>query len=97
MTDNTPDFSFWQCEWEKHGTCSLKIEALDTELKYFQKGLDLLNQYDMTRVLANASILPGHHYTVEEITDGVQRILGKTIVVICIQNPVRYSVFRIEE
>ncbi|XP_015518897.2 ribonuclease Oy [Neodiprion pinetum] len=87
IEDGTPHFSFWKHEWDKHGTCASVLDPLNTELKYFQKGLDLLKEYDMTHVLAKAGIFVGQAYAVEQIISGVEKILGKTIEVECIKNP----------
>lgn len=90
IKDGTPHLSFWKQEWKKHGTCALTIEDTNTELKYFQKAIDLLDEHDMTRVLSTANIVPGRNYAVQEIIDGVERSLGKTVQIKCIKNPVRY-------
>ncbi|XP_054003039.1 ribonuclease Oy [Hylaeus anthracinus] len=75
--------SLWKHEWEKHGTCSTMLENVNTEVKYFKKGLDLLSQYDMKNVLAKAQILPGNSYAMTDIFNAIQRILGKRGTVIC--------------
>ncbi|XP_012271266.1 ribonuclease Oy [Orussus abietinus] len=83
----TKPHSFWKHEWDKHGTCAAVLESLNTELKYFQKGLDFLDLYDMKNTLAKASIMPGMVHSVQDILDGVKRILGKNSQVECIKNP----------
>lgn len=91
IEDNTPHFSFWRHEWDKHGTCAAVLNDMNTELKYFQKGLDFLNEYDMTHVLAKANIIPGREYPIQDIINGVQKVLGKTVEIQCISHPVRYK------
>ncbi|XP_012258433.2 ribonuclease Oy-like [Athalia rosae] len=82
----TPHFSLWKHEWEKHGTCASVLPELDSELKYFKKGLELQREYDMTHVLAKCNILPGKKYEVQAILDCVNRILGHTAQVECVTN-----------
>lgn len=39
-------------EWEKHGSCAEALPALDGELKYFQKSIDLHDQLDVFKYKA---------------------------------------------
>ena len=81
--------SFWKHEWEKHGTCASILESMNTEKKYFQKGIDLLDEYDMKNVLGKASIYPGNQYPVQFILDGIKKILDVNAQVMCVKHPVR--------
>ncbi|KAK0175071.1 hypothetical protein PV327_008855 [Microctonus hyperodae] len=87
VENGTAHYSFWKHEWYKHGTCAMVIPSINNELKYFTKGIELLDTYDMKYVLAKANILPNNHYKVQEILDGVEKILGKRGQVECIVNP----------
>ncbi|XP_015108957.1 ribonuclease Oy [Diachasma alloeum] len=82
----TKPYSFWKHEWQKHGTCSAVLEPLNSEMKYFQEGLRLLDVYDMKHVLGKANIHPGSSYPVQTILDGVREVLGKTCQVECVSN-----------
>lgn len=79
-------YSFWRHEWEKHGTCAVVLPAFNSELKYFEKGLELLNIYDMKNVLGKTHIIPGKSYLVEDISNAVKKILGKTAQIVCAHN-----------
>ncbi|XP_074108912.1 ribonuclease Oy-like [Cotesia typhae] len=87
VENGTKPFSFWKHEWEKHGTCAMVLPEVSDEYKYFKKGLELLDQYDMKGVLAKANIFPGKQYMVQEILNGVNNILGKHCQVECVINP----------
>ncbi|XP_001599358.2 ribonuclease Oy [Nasonia vitripennis] len=84
---------FWRHEWEKHGTCSVDLEVVNTEKKYFQKGLDLLDQYDMKHVLGKANIVPNGKYHLQDYLDGVRKILGKNAQVECVRNTKRKELY----
>jgi ribonuclease T2 len=86
IENGTKRYSFWKHEWQKHGTCSAILPALNTEIKYFSKGLDLLDEYDMKNILAQASIFPGSEYPVQAILNGVQKVLGKRCQVECVSS-----------
>ncbi|XP_003706196.3 ribonuclease Oy [Megachile rotundata] len=78
--------SLWQHEWNKHGTCAIVIEELNTEFKYFKKGLNLLAKYDMKDVLAKSNILLGEAYSIENIRNAIEKILGKRAAIMCRKN-----------
>ncbi|XP_065223909.1 ribonuclease T2-like [Planococcus citri] len=50
--------SLWKHEWKKHGACALQIESLNTQLKYFQRTLELYKQYNVTKALKDCGIHP---------------------------------------
>ena len=79
-------FEFWRHEWEKHGTCSIDIADISNEKKYFKKGLDLLDRYDMKGVLEKAGIVLDGSYLLQDYLDGVRKILGKNAYVECKKN-----------
>lgn len=79
---------FWRHEWEKHGTCSVDLVPTNTEAKYFKKGLDLYDSYDMKHVLAKANILPNQTYLLQDYLNGVKKVLGINAYVECLKNSV---------
>lgn len=51
-------YNFWTHEWCKHGTCAVTLLDLNSEEKYFQKGMDLRSTYDLFGILKSAGIVP---------------------------------------
>lgn len=64
------------------------MEQLNTENKYFTKGLELLSIYDMKNILAKANIIPGRIYNKTEILNAIERQLDKRGILICQENKV---------
>ena len=79
---------FWQHEWEKHGTCAMDIKNISSEIRYFKKGLELFDKYDMKRILAIAKILPGQKYHYDFYLNALRQILGTNAFIECQTNPV---------
>ncbi|XP_075974390.1 ribonuclease X25 [Anticarsia gemmatalis] len=81
----TPIYDFWAHEWNKHGTCAAAIEPLNSELKYFSKGLEFLKTYSMTKILGDAKIFPSDikPVTVAEINEAIVSKLGKRPSIQC--------------
>lgn len=88
IQNGSQPYSFWKHEWNKHGTCAVVIKELNTEFKYFQEGLKLIDTYNMIDVLAKANILPGQKYTVETMLTGIQKVLNKKSQIMCTPNKV---------
>ncbi|KYN06507.1 PREDICTED: ribonuclease Oy [Cyphomyrmex costatus] len=79
-------YSFWKHEWDKHGTCAISVQELNSEFKYFQTALKLLDNYNMINILAKANILPGNRYTVQNYLTGIKKVLNKRGQVMCVVN-----------
>lgn len=77
--------SFWQHEYEKHGTCASSDALMGNELKYFNATLTLRRSLDLAAALKKANISPSSDspYTVTSISAAVQQATGGTPVVQC--------------
>ncbi|KAM7135004.1 ribonuclease T2 isoform 2-T2 [Molossus nigricans] len=77
--------SFWKHEWEKHGTCVAQLDALDSQRKYFGKGLDLYRGLALNSMLQKLGILPsGNYYQVSDIKDALASLYGVVPKVQCL-------------
>jgi len=53
VADNNPDYtSFWEHEWEKHGTCTGLSQK-----QYFQYGIELIEMFGSPTILAEAGTI----------------------------------------
>jgi ribonuclease I len=41
--------SFWQHEWQKHGTCAESVPAYTGEFNYFSQAIALNKRFDLYR------------------------------------------------
>lgn len=85
--------SFWKHEYEKHGTCAAVLEKMNSEIKYFQMGLNFLDKYDMKNILAKVNITPGNSYPVKTILNGIKNILDVNAQIMCVKNPVKNYIY----
>ncbi|KAH9644089.1 hypothetical protein HF086_015419 [Spodoptera exigua] len=78
-------YNLWAHEWNKHGTCAAMIEPLNSQLKYFSKGIDFLNRYHMNDILSSANIVPSDTNPVkaEEVSSTVVSKLGVRPFIAC--------------
>ncbi|KAM4772655.1 ribonuclease T2-like [Rhinophrynus dorsalis] len=68
---------FWKHEWQKHGTCAASLECLNSQHKYFSKGLDLYKQVDLNSALEKSGIIPSTtYYQMTEIHNAILNIYG---------------------
>lgn len=81
-----PRTSLWKHEWLKHGTCAALLPQLDSERKYFGKGLEWVTQYDILAVLTKSNILPSDvmTYDVKSIFQAVNNAFGVDPAIDCI-------------
>jgi len=68
--------NFWFHEWTKHGTCAMQLEEVNTEIKYFKKGLELNKEFPLAKFLSDANIVPGAVYQTEDILQAVKSQLN---------------------
>ncbi|CRK93401.1 CLUMA_CG006937, isoform A [Clunio marinus] len=82
----TPLDGLWSHEWEKHGTCAAEhIPQLNSEIKYFQQGLDFLDRFSITKLLMSSYIKPGLDvtYKLEEIHSALSASLDDNFAIVC--------------
>ncbi|KAL5981178.1 hypothetical protein ACLOJK_029099 [Asimina triloba] len=73
--------TFWEHEWEKHGTCS---ESVLNQHGYFQAALRLRDQINLLQILKAAGIQPdGGFYSVTSITAAIRKATGFTPGIEC--------------
>lgn len=82
------DDSFWNYEWKKHGTCALGHAGTNSLKKYFNKALELLDDYNMARIFEEANIQPGHEYEYNRIVQALSNALGVNGFLGCGKPPV---------
>ncbi|XP_075718566.1 ribonuclease T2 [Rhinoderma darwinii] len=75
---------FWKHEWKKHGTCAASLLCLNSQHKYFGKGLELYSSLDLNSVLEKYGIKPSNTYQVKEIKDAILNAYGIEAKVQCI-------------
>lgn len=83
---DTPLESLWKHEWEKHGTCAaIGIKQLNSQLKYFSEGLNLLDKYAVNKLLQQTYIKPGIDavYKLEEIHTALNLSIGNNFAIVC--------------
>ncbi|KAL5233883.1 hypothetical protein ACI65C_001293 [Semiaphis heraclei] len=73
----------WRHEWMKHGTCATSLSALDSELKYFNQGLEWSKQYVLSNLLEQGGIKPNGSYPVNQIWHTLRTGLGKNPHIDC--------------
>jgi len=73
----------WKHEWIKHGTCSKSLSSLDSELKYFNQGLDWSKQYVLSDLLEQGGIKPNGSYPITQIWHTLRTGLGKNPHIDC--------------
>lgn len=80
------DSSFWDHQWEKHGTCS--TDVLPSQEKYFNKTLELDEKYDIGTALSNAEIDPQTDNSVKksDIVEALTAAFGVAPTLKCRKN-----------
>lgn len=67
---DTPEPSFWEHEWTKHGVCAVQqLPGIENESDYFKTSMDKRDLIDFGKVLAAKNIVPDDEkeYSLKEI------------------------------
>ncbi|KAG7177106.1 ribonuclease Oy-like [Homarus americanus] len=80
--------SLWKHEWTKHGTCAAQLPSLNSEKKYFEKGLEWVTHYDYVAVLSKHNIFPDDvkTYSRNDIYIAIKDMFGVEPAINCIYN-----------
>ncbi|XP_078000527.1 ribonuclease Oy-like [Glandiceps talaboti] len=86
-TDSKRD-DFWTHEWDKHGTCGVDLEAIDSELKYFKTGLKLNQDVNLTKSLSDHGIVPSldKSYSYDDVMNAFTDTFGFAPMMNCYYN-----------
>ncbi|KAG8949287.1 ribonuclease T2-like [Tulasnella sp. 424] len=87
LDQNGDNESFWEHEWNKHGTCMSTLEAKcmpkgskngTDAVAYFQTAINLHRAVPTYKILAAAGIFPSANksYTYDELTSAVKKEMG---------------------
>lgn len=87
VLNNNPE-GFWKHEWEKHGTCSVDLADLNTQLKYFSKAIEWNTRFRINNYLSRGRITPGRSYPIGNIMRAINAGLRVTPQVTCIKDSV---------
>lgn len=82
----------WKHEWIKHGTCAISSPSLNSEIKYFKKGLEWSNKYQLSDILSKEGIIPNGSYSVTRFWNTLTNQLGKKPRIDCHKDKVRNCV-----
>jgi len=74
VRDTSDRYSFWRHEWEKHGTCAMKLPEFANEFKYFRTALDLYGRWNASRIMEMAGIEPGNQYYAKDILKAMSKL-----------------------
>ncbi|KAM8952938.1 ribonuclease T2 [Pelodytes ibericus] len=75
----------WKHEWQKHGTCAASLESLNSQHKYFSKGLELYKKFDLNSALQKAGITPStKYYQMKDITNAIINLYGVVPKIQCL-------------
>ncbi len=82
---------FWAHEWNKHGTCGMHLQQLDTEFKYFQQAVNWHREFSVEKFLADASIYPNDikGYKLNDVRAALKSKLGVDANIFCQHDKVR--------
>lgn len=80
--------SLWKHEWQKHGTCAAQLSALNSERKYFGKGLEWVLKYDLVATFTQHSIYMGDltSYSLDQIFSVLKDTFGVNTAIDCYYN-----------
>lgn len=94
---NGTESALWKHEWQKHGTCAASLPDLDTELKYFSKGLLWLEAYGMDHILPKGGIKMDYAegFSAQEFSDAIRSVLGVDPDIQCVEDKGNVYLFEI--
>ena len=77
--------SFWEYEWDKHGTCGVDNSRVNTQFNYFNYTLNLHYSAEVQNNLQDNSILPSDSktYTRTTVSNAFRNAWGVTPELVC--------------
>ncbi|GMR58030.1 hypothetical protein PMAYCL1PPCAC_28225 [Pristionchus mayeri] len=83
----TPEDQLWSHEWEKHGTCSKSDPLLDSQFKYFNMSLFLLDHVNLRTRMEQKGISPrAAPYEKDSLQQTLDELMGHHVQMYCLQD-----------
>ncbi|KAF8385261.1 rnst-2 [Pristionchus pacificus] len=83
----TPEAQLWSHEWEKHGTCSKSDPLLDSQFKYFNMSLFLLDHVDLRTRMEQKGISPRTApYERDTLQKTLDELIGHHVQMYCLND-----------
>lgn len=83
--ENGDDYNFWQYEWNKHGSCAVKIKGISTVREYFEFSVKAVKRLDMLDMLSRNGIKPSNVglQRGEKINSALNKEIGAKVTLSC--------------
>eukprot|EP00330_Aristerostoma_sp_ATCC50986_P009928 CAMPEP_0114589490 /NCGR_PEP_ID=MMETSP0125-20121206/11919_1 /TAXON_ID=485358 ORGANISM="Aristerostoma sp., Strain ATCC 50986" /NCGR_SAMPLE_ID=MMETSP0125 /ASSEMBLY_ACC=CAM_ASM_000245 /LENGTH=155 /DNA_ID=CAMNT_0001786391 /DNA_START=198 /DNA_END=665 /DNA_ORIENTATION=+ len=72
----TPGESFWEHEYDKHGSCFVGPNGQKGDEAFFSTALSVAQQADIYGALSSAGIVPGNSYDAHDIINAIHKSFG---------------------
>lgn len=84
MYEDTSQNSFWEHEWDKHGTCATSLPTTADEHKYFSTALKINDNFNALKLLNKHGIIPSKtaSYNYTQYKTALSQELGGALPVI---------------
>lgn len=85
LYNDTPLNSFWEHEWDKHGTCCTDLDATAGEHNYFATGLMMNKKYNLSQILRQSNIIPSDtiQYGYDDFVGAIKNATGFEPILQC--------------
>lgn len=80
------DETFWPYEWNKHGTCAVRIKGVSTVREYFEFSLKSFKQWDILKILKQFNYVPSNqnYYSGQGMVNDLSRVVGRQVSIDCV-------------
>lgn len=82
------NIKFWKHEYDVHGVCALDHPDLGTTQLYFEKSIQLIDEYNVKNAFDDSNIIPGNDYSMKDLINATRKKYGTKVIFKCYYNVV---------